>query len=159
MALTKGVNSYVDLVEANAYFVDRLDVAAWESASDADKSKALVTATSLLDSLVWTGVAVSEIQPLAFPREGSFFDPRLGFEVSFDTAGTPPRIVSATFELAYHLLNNDGLLDETGTVDSLSIGSISLTNVRGASWISPTVDRLIKPMRVNVSKNVWWRAN
>jgi hypothetical protein len=159
MALTKGVNSYVDVVEASAYFADRLDVAAWESASDVDKAKSLVTATSLLDSLVWIGVAVSETQPLAFPREGSYFDPRLGFEVAFDSTEAPPRIVNATFELAYHLLNNDGLLDETGTVDSLSIGSISLTNVRNASWISPTVDRLIKPMRSTANKNAWWRAN
>lgn len=159
MALTKGVNSYVTVVEASAYFADRLDVAAWTSASDEDKARALVTATSLLDSIVWTGIAVSEAQPLAFPREGSFFDPRLGFEVAFDTAGTPPRIVTATFELAYHLLNNDGLLDETGSVDSLSIGAISLTNVRNASWMSPTVDRLTKPMRGVASGNTWWRAN
>ena len=159
MALTKGVNSYVDVVEASAYFADRLDVAAWEGASDTDKAKALVTATSLLDGLVWIGVAVSETQPLAFPREGSFFDPRLGFEVAFDSVDTPPRIVTATYELAYHLLNNDGLLDETGSVDSLSIGSISLTNVRNASWLSPTVDRLIKPMRALANKNAWWRAN
>lgn len=159
MALTKGVNSYVNLVEATAYFSDRLDVAAWESTTDPERSKALVTATSLLDSLVWTGEAVSETQPLAFPRTGSYFDPRLGFEVYFDSVNTPPRIITATYELAYHLLNNDGLLDSTGEVDSISVGAISLTKVRAASWLSPTVRRLIEPMRSVSSKNTWWRAN
>jgi hypothetical protein len=95
MALEKDVNSYVELEEATEYFEDRVDVAAWDEATDEMKSKALVTATSLLDSFEWTGVVVSESQPLAFPRVGEYFDPRVGYCVNLN--GTPDRIIKATY--------------------------------------------------------------
>lgn len=158
MALTKGVNSYVTVAEADAYFEDRLDAAAWTSAKSSEKSKALVTATSYLDSLEWTGVAVSHAQSLAFPRAGGYFDPRLGANVSFD-ANTPSRVIKATYELAYHFLNNDGLLDDTGGVTSLQIASISLTDIKATSKMPSVVSRLIKPLLLNKGSNTWWRAN
>ena len=38
MALVLGVNSYATLEEANEYFMDRLDVAAWNTADDSMKA-------------------------------------------------------------------------------------------------------------------------
>lgn len=159
MALTKGSNSYATVAEADAYFGDRLDVAAWTSATELQKAQALVTATSLLNELPWTGVAVSDSQMLSFPRSGVYFDPRLGKDITLAEDQVPTRIVTATYELAYHLLNNDGLLDDTGTVQNLSLGSISLTKVLNANKIPMVVRNLIKPLQYNSGSNFWWRAN
>ena len=157
MALVKGTNSFVTLLEASDYFSDRLDVAAWTAATDPVKSQALVTATLLLNDLNWTGLAISDSQPLAFPRSGTYFDPRVGDNVTLPST-VPPRILQATYELAYHLLNNDGLLDDSGTVSDLQVSSISLSIKTVASTIPPVVYRIIKPLLVNAGTNSWWRA-
>jgi hypothetical protein len=158
MALVKGTNSYADLTDANTYFADRLDVAAWEAASDAEKEKALVTATVMLDEMNWTGTVVSDTQVLAFPRYGTYFDPRLGAEVVLEEI-VPARVEKATYELAYHLLNNDGLLDDTGSVENLEVGSIVLTNIKSASKFPSVVKSYIRPLLVNSGSHQWWRAN
>lgn len=158
MALQKGTNSYVTVEEADAYFADRLDVAAWTEASETQKPQALVTATRMLDGLDWTGYVVSESQPLAFPRSGDYFDPRTGTTISLSST-VPSRVQNATIELAYHLLNNDGLLDDTGLVESINIAGISITNIRQANKLPGVVERLVKPLLVNQGSNMWWRAN
>lgn len=159
MALIKGTNSYVTVAEADTYFEGRLDAAAWMSASEDMKEQALITATSVLDNMEWTGVAVSDSQNLAFPRIGVYFDPRLGSEVTFDSLLTPKRVITATYEMAYHLLNNDGLLDDTGKVVNLEVGRIKLSNVSKPNTIPSTVKQSVKPMLNNMGSGVWWRAN
>lgn len=146
MAATKGVNSYVSLLEANAYFDNKLDVAAWVDADDTQKEQALVTATRTLDALEWKGSVKLESQVLAFPREGSYFDPSRGTEVVFSDT-LPQRLLDATCELAYHLLNNDGLLDDVGSVKSVSVGSISIQEIRSAGRLPSVVSKLLRPMR------------
>lgn len=158
MALIKGTNAYATSTEADLYFADRLDVAAWTSATLAEKDKALVSATSMLDQYEWAGVAVSATQPLAFPRSGSYFDPRVGAEVQLTTT-VPTRVVKACYELAYHLLNNDGLLDNTGGADSIKVGPIEIKNIKTAAKKSPAVSALIKPLLANRGSGTWWRAN
>jgi hypothetical protein len=157
MALQKGVNSYATLAEADKHFEDRLDVAAWTDAEDDLKSKALVSATMLLDTLSWTGVVVSESQSLAFPRIGEYFNPRIGYVVIMN--GVPDAIKKATIELAYHLLNNDGLLDDTGGVDSISLGPISLTDLSAPSKIPAWIMRTVRPLMANRGSRQWWRSN
>lgn len=159
MALVKNTNSYATVVEADAYFADRLDVDAWVTAPDTQRAQALVTATALLDSLNWAGIAVSDSQPLAFPRSGTYFDPRVGSDVSLTSAAATQRLSTALFELAYHLLNNDGLLDDTGAVNSIDIGNISLKSVQTPNMMPSVVQRLIKPLQVNLGSRSWWRAN
>jgi len=158
MALVKGTNSYATVEEAVAYFDDRLDVAAWTSASEDQRRQSLITATGILDDLEWAGVAVSDSQSLAFPRIGNYFDPKIGTIVEMPTT-TPKVIQRATFEVAYHLLNNDGLLDDTGTVKAINIGNISLNDVRNASRIPGHVMRMIRPLLNNRGASTWWRAN
>lgn len=159
MALAKNFNSFVSLAEAELYFADRLDVDAWTSANDTQKSQALVTATSMLDQLEWVGVAVSESQNLAFPRTGTYFDPKLGYEASMQSVSSYMRLSFATYELAYHLLNNDGLLDDSGEVEDLQVGSITLSNLTTPNKIPNIVLRKIRPMLVNRGSKMWWRAN
>lgn len=158
MALLKGTNSYATVIEADAYFADRLDVSAWTGADSTAKAQALVTATSILDGLTWTGTAVTESQPLAFPRSGEYFDPRVGAYVFMD--GTvPSRIELAVKELAHHLLNNDGLMDDTGSVLNLQVGVINLSNVKSPNLVPGNVRRIIKPLLLNSGSRGWWRAN
>jgi hypothetical protein len=158
MALVKDTNSYVTVAEADSYFGDRLDVAAWTSATATQKAQALITATRLLDELDWTGIAVSETQNLAFPRKGTYFDPKIGMDVELTTS-VPSRILNATYELAYHFLNNDGLLDDTGNVKNIVVGGINLQSIVSPSKIPNFVRRLINPLRVERGSNMWWRAN
>ncbi len=158
MALIKGTNSYATVEEANAYFSDRIDVAAYDSAGDDMKAKALITATSLLDTYTFVGQAISSSQSLAFPRSGSYFDPKLNRTVFF-TDQIPDRIQKATFELAYHLLNNDGLLDSMGDVKNLKVGPIEIESVQMAPKVNSFVLNLIQPLRLNSGSQSWWRAN
>lgn len=159
MALVKNENSYVTVQEADGYFADRLDVDAWTSASETQRAQSLVTATTLLDSMNWTGTAVSDSQSLAFPRIGTYFDPRLGRDADISSPAALKRLNTAVFELGYHLLNNDGLIDNTGGVEDLKIGNILLKNVDNPAMVPAVVKRLIKPLLVNAGSNVWWRAN
>ena len=158
MALNKGTNSHATVAEGDAYFADRLDADEWTSATEEMKGQALVTATSIFEYLNWAGVAVSESQDLAFPRVGSYFDPRVGTEVEFGST-TPDRIIRATFELAFHFLSNDGILDDTGRAVDVVVGPIKLNQVFSPNLIPSHVKRLINPMLVNAGSNIWWRAN
>jgi hypothetical protein len=159
MALVKGTNSYVTVAEAEIYFSDRVDVKAWTNADETVKSQALTTATTILDNLDWAGVVLDSSQTLAFPRSGEYFDTRLGMLV-YSTTTVPDRIIKATFEQALHLLNNEGLLDSTGTIANLSISGISLSTIRNPPKVPMTVKRLIDVLlsRSSLSKS-WWRAN
>ena len=158
MATTKGINSYVTLEEAEAYFENRLDVAAWVDAPETEKHKALTTATNVLEGIDWIGSVISDEQTLAFPRYGTYLDPRLGKAISMN-AIVPNRIVKAQLELAYHLLNNDGLLDNTGSVKNLTLGPLDLQNIRAPSKVPSAVKSLIRPLELSRGANSWWRAN
>lgn len=156
MALSDGINSYTTVEYADVYFSDRVS-SAWAKADSASKAKALVTATDILDSLAWTGKAISNSQPLAFPRSGSYFDPKVGSTLSIE--GIPQRIKIATMELAQHLLLNEGIQDSTGTIKDLTVGSISLTLIQNPSRIPLPIKTTIKPLLANGGSNTWWRAN
>jgi hypothetical protein len=159
MALVKGTNSYVTVAEADAYFADRLDVTAWTAADATLKAQALVTSTSLLDDRAWTGTALDELQPLAFPRTGFYFDPRLGVTVEFDGVTVPPQLLKAVKELANYLLNNSGVTITGGSVENIQVGSISLTNVKAAEAVPAMISNMIKMLTANGGSNSWWRAN
>ena len=160
MALTKGTNSYVLLSEADSYFEDRLDASDWQLAQDSLREQALVTATRILDEKRWKGVSVSETQALAFPRSGSYADPSRGVNIAFSndytfasTAETETSLGrdiqllrKACYELAYHLLNNEGLTDSTGTVESIKVGPIELTEIRDSSTTKSIVNQYVSPM-------------
>jgi hypothetical protein len=158
MALLKGLNSYVTVAESDSYFANRIDVAAWEAASGIQKEQALVTATILLEAVLWCGVVVDDSQALAFPRNGYYFDPRLGKQVSLADLGTPNRVLQACMETAYHLLNNDGLMDETGAVLDMQVSGVSMTKIRNPSKMPGIARTLIQPLLSSNARN-WWRAN
>lgn len=157
MALQKGINSYVTVAEADAYLTNRLYADEWSNAAITLKEKALITATRLLDSLSWTGTAIDEKQPLAFPRNAEYFDPRVGSFVLL-TEETPLVIENATCELAVHLLQND-VVSSPSTVESIEVSGIVLNTIRNSPTIPANIKRLIRPLLVNGGGNPWWRAN
>jgi hypothetical protein len=158
MALAKGVNSYATVAEADSYFLDRLDAAIWTAADATRKAQALITASLLLNDQKWIGIAVSDSQSLAFPRSGSYFDSMMGTEVILTEDEVPSRVISATYELALHLLTNGNVLDDTGSVRNMAVGAISLEVIQNANKLNANVKRLIKPLLV-LGSNSWWRAN
>jgi len=160
MALVKDTNSYVTRASADTYFEDRLDASAWNDATDAIKDQALITATQLLDNQQFTGYMVASDQALAFPRVGEYFDPRVGAIVIFESDVVPDRIITANYEMSLHLLNNSGLMDDTGTVRSLVVGDIELEYIKNPSKIPNIVTQFIQPLLVQASSgNMWFRAN
>lgn len=68
MALQVGVNSYISVQDADAYFADRLDADAWENADSETKAKALITATKRIDAQRFQGIPKDPQQALQFPR-------------------------------------------------------------------------------------------
>jgi len=157
MALVKGTNSYVDVAEADAYFANRIDADLWVDTDPLRKEQSLISATAVLDQNSWTGSVVSVTQPLAFPRIGSYFDPKIGGQVILE--GVPERVKQACYEQAFHMLTNEGVLDSTGTVQNLRVGSIVLDTIINPGKQSPVVNTLIRPLLVNGGARLWWRAN
>lgn len=169
MAIEKGVNSYVTLSEADSYFEDRLDAAGWVNAGSELQEQALVTATRMLDEMRWQGRVSDADQALAFPRVGAFQDDSRGLRLAFSSTYTYSAddetetdlnrdirlIRQANYELAYHLLNNDGLLDSTGEITDIKVGPIALKEVKNPPKVPRTVRRVIKPMIRNSGKS-WW---
>lgn len=158
MALSKGINSYSTVLEADTYFAGRLDVAAWTSTDSLTKAQALITATSILDDMSWTGSALVEDQALAFPRTGEYFDPKIGSLMSLGD-DVPARIIKASMELAHHLVNNDGLQDDTGSIRRIQVGPITIENNVKPDVLPANVKRLVRPLMVNSGSHSWWRAN
>lgn len=159
MSLKKGINSYATVAEADAYFEDRLDAAAWSLASEEQREMALVTATTIIDTMRWLGYVKDSEQRLAFPRVVKYFDDKLGMEVQLDSMEVPERILVGLFEQAYHLLNTEGILDEVGSLDSLGVGTISIDIKREAALIPPIVRKVVKPLLRTAGVLTWWRAN
>jgi len=161
VALEEGVNSYVSVETADAFFNDRLDVAAWVSADSTVKAQALITASQMLNAVSWLGEATSETQILAFPRSGQYYDPMLGKLISLDGITIPQRIKQAAMEQAYHLLNNDGLLDETGSISRVKVGPIEVEGLKNAAapLISQAAKSLYAPLLSRIPTRAWWRAN
>ena len=169
MALVLNTNSYVTVADADTYFETRIDSANWVTADDEIKEQALVTATQLVDDHAWIGSAVSSSQALAWPRSNAiYYDDRLGQQITIAENEIPNRVKVAVYEQALHLVNNEDLLaGTTQTFESISVGSISLSDSNSdvtRTSIKPSV--AMKPIRPLIRRGMgggigasWWRAN
>jgi len=98
-------NSYADVTDGDGYHEGHLYATAWTAATTANKEKALVMATRLLDAeYQFGGNKTNELQALQWPREACR-DPD-GAD-SLDSDAVPPAVVNATCELARELLVKD----------------------------------------------------
>lgn len=168
MALVLNTNSYVTIADADAYFTTRIDADEWISAADELKEQALVTATQLIDDRPWVGAAVSSSQALAWPRKDViYYDPKMGQQITIADNEVPSQVKLAVYEQALHLLQNEDLIaQKTQTFESISVGSISLSDSNNdvtKTSITPAI--IIRPLRPLIRRDgvgmgaSWWRAN
>ena len=166
MAVVKGTNSYASLAEAEAYFAERIDTEAWDTATAPDKEKALITATRLIDDKYeFVGMVAATEQPLSWPRMGvAYRDGQRGTWEQPGATVVPSRVTRATLEQAIHLLLNENLLDSSNqTFEKIQIGSIKLedsaSDFKAAPIMASMVATLLKPLLVSGGSNMWWRSN
>lgn len=135
MAISVGVNTFVTLVEANTYAAAREGNDKWYGMEDADKEQTLVSATDWLNTLYWVGVISGDSQALAWPRTGSYWDPKYGRVMELSSNTVPDVIKTAQIEMAIDIGDNGGLTVYEGnsSPDSVSVGSISLSGLNGSS--------------------------
>jgi hypothetical protein len=154
MALVKGTNSYLTVEEADAYLQERVNSAAWFTATESLKETALITSTRIVDCYSFLGTAIGD--DLAFPRDGMYFEPKLGKYVSLEAV--PKRILQATSELAFYLIVNPTSQEAKSSVESLEVDVIKLINIKTPSSVPNGFYSLLQPLLVKGSDS-WWRAN
>jgi len=170
MAVQEGVNSFISLADAETYFASRIDSTNWSEASESDKDSALITAASQLNLESYVGIISADIQTMAFPRDGEYFEPFFGKTIDLPT-DIPKRMKDANCEMALHLLDNDGVLAQSGGLEEIKVSSITL---KGLDNIAPSsisdidsVYSIIYPLTatgaennsVTTAGNAWWRNN
>jgi hypothetical protein len=98
-------NSYASVAEGDAYHEGHLYATAWTAATQANKEKALVFATRLIDAeFRFKGVKASTTQALQWPR-AECRDSDGADDLASDAV--PSAVVNATCEMARELLVKD----------------------------------------------------
>ncbi len=125
--------SYSTVIEANAYFEQRLHEYAWSEAKASDRPKALQRATQVIDALNFAGCKHSvyvllEENPTATPAQIRAAEASQALEFPRDTdTEVPTAIQQACDEIAYALL--DGV-DPDAELDNLGIVNQGYASVR-----------------------------
>jgi hypothetical protein len=132
-------NAYANATDGDSYHDGHFYPAAWTGATSANKEKALVMATRLIDAhYQFNGRKTSVEQALQWPRDGAIdpdrSDTRLSvlsnsFGPYFESDKVPKAVADATCEMARELL----IADRTDAPDGEGIGQLSLV---GALQIS-----------------------
>jgi hypothetical protein len=125
---------YADLDTATTYSSGALHATVWAASDDDTRSKALVTATRMLDRQTWKGTRADPAQALAWPRANT------GVADVVPTV-VPGDIVAASIELAFALLEDTTIQSSPNTAEkihSITAGSVSITNFRTAVNSNPT---------------------
>lgn len=121
---------YADISEADEYFNGSSDYATWAAFSAEDKARSLVTATRLLDRQKWQGQPASDLQPLAWPRDGAV--DCNGNAIPSDTI--PPQVIEASMILALYEATGSDVQTAATTeslTQSLKAGSVAISYFRG----------------------------
>jgi len=142
MTVEVGVNSYVTVAEATAYFAARYGYGSW--VAETNKEGALVSATQILDNYCdWYGYPVADDQALAFPR----------FAIDWEDDGlVPQEIKDAQYEIAY-LIITQGSLNQRGddALEEMKAGSVSMkfkARATGNPLVNALVDSLLLPFGI-----------
>jgi hypothetical protein len=147
MALEIGTNSFVTEEAADSYFVNRVHNEQWDANPDIQE-EALITASGILNLENWEGMTRTAEQPMAFPRSGRVTNTRSGWDINLETVEIPQQVVSASCELALHLINNPDLLEDTGDTESLKVGSISLVSTTKAEKVPSYIKSMYRELLV-----------
>jgi len=128
MTLTVGTNSYLNVSDANAYWLARNN-STWASASDAEKEKALIEATQFLDGAYsFIGTHPEDTQLLAWPRKYAYVNRGNLKGVKYASDTVPPQITNACAELALEALsaNLRPSLDRGGSIKKEKVDSLEI---------------------------------
>lgn len=121
-------NSYASAADGDSYFDGHLYATAWTAATLANKEKALVFATRLIDSqFQFNGQRTNENQALQWPRDNCRDPDAAGGLVESDVV--PSAVVKATCEMARELL----ILDRTAAPPGEGIVA-TWTDVSGTKY-------------------------
>lgn len=121
---TDTANSYVTVLEADAYFTDRSYASAWESLEEEAKEQFLITGTSVINWYsTWKGLPVTGTQSLDWPRSGVYN--KIG-ELYLETE-IPQDVKIAVFEYALSSLDSDRTADnDLAGLSEVAAGSLML---------------------------------
>ena len=110
-------SSWLDVVDANTYFLNTFNAAAWAAIPAADQTIALAEATRWLETLCWKGEKCDPAQPMAWPRkiEGT------GCCASAVCTTLPTAVIQAVAELALALHQN-----KTAIISGVTAGATQL---------------------------------
>lgn len=121
--ITVDTNSYVSLADANTYFAGRFGADAWTAASDADKTRGLLTAARTLDALLLKGEKYAYLQTMAFPR--LLRSDRFGEYLTQPSGTVPSEVIAAQCEEALALVSGQTATPQG--ITSQSFGKASET--------------------------------
>lgn len=121
-------NSYATLVQAEDYALTLPIRPDWAAADDATKNAALVQATRMLDTILWSGWRTEPtVQALQWPRQG--VADREGYYL--DPATIPAKVRDACCEFAVRLIADDRAADSGGlTPETIEVGPLKIGKMR-----------------------------
>lgn len=131
-------NSYVTLLEADTYFETRLNVDAWEAATDDTKNRSLIQATRYLDTYFeWQGSRATDTQALDWGRSNAY-SCETGDLIASDTI--PISIKESTYEQAFYMLTNTdfGSVANAGDIKKAKIDVIEVEYFEGGTVSAST---------------------
>ena len=118
--LTVGTNSYINLTDAEAYFINLPYTTVWDAGTDDEKEEVLIRATQMIDWREFKGSRYDSTQTLKFPRSGLYSD-----GIALDDDAIPSRVKYAVCELAIYLLSEDYTApDDTADYESVKVGPV-----------------------------------
>ncbi len=147
-------NSYVTLVEADAYFEDRMHASAWEALTDEVKSNLLVTSSQMLDWYInWKGTKTTTTQSMDWPREDAIRPS--GVEIEDDVL--PPEVKTAVYEQALVSIEADRMEDDPlAGIGQLKAGSLMIK--AGAEKPNQTNAKAVPTQVYNIVSDLYNRG-
>ena len=107
----ENANSYQTVADADAYFMNSLNVLKWNALDVDTKGAALINAAMWLDTVSYAGTRCTDVQAMDWPRQGV-----TGQCGTATCAAIPPEVIMAQAELALALgINPDLITGSPGT--------------------------------------------
>jgi hypothetical protein len=141
MALLIEDNAYLTVIDADAYFEDRLNTAVWDDTTPENKSASLIQATKAIETNKFLGARYDTAQKLSFPRSGIYID-----NILIDATIVPQDVKDAVCEYAIVMLQVDHTApDDLEDFSEVQVGPIQIkTNAnKGGNTTPPMVVSLL----------------
>lgn len=139
-----GVNSYISVDDASTYMEGAVSHDAWDASDEDDQTRALISATRMLQQQPWPGQPTDPAQTLSWPRTGTGID-----GVTDDVVPQP--IIDAEVELAAALIADPTLYSALSTdnnISSVKAGPAAVSFFapqQGTGRVPPQVAALLAP--------------